>query len=713
VKLRSAWPHLLIAGLAVGSTLAVVLTRHRPTTAETEARAKNLLRVFREDEISRIAFGGATSFALERRGPAEERAWVLAPSGERADQEAVERVIAALGFAVPARIATETPGAAGIDENGAKIEIAAGDARYELRLGTPVAPPDGAAYLELRAEGAPGSGVYVVPRDVAALFSTDLDSLRDARLLAWGEHSLASLELETKAGKTRLDHARGLAWKLASGQRASRAALEPVFDALAGLKLEKFLEHQAARSLVGGTPSARVRATPREGTALTLDFGPACPGDPERVVVVDPSPSGKAGCTSRTVLDRLTLDPSSLVDRFPFSARADEVEEIAIERGGRSLVLVRKGTAFLLRKPSEAQVGVDAGNARVNALVRAPADIVPSPNPKELGLAPPEGRVKVLSPGDEKGSEEIVELGKRLPDGTLYLRRDDGIVLALSRDAARAFEVDTTLLRSPSLLSFSQSELVDVTLSAPEPQELRRGQTGSLELAKPRGFAVDSALATELGFTLGALTAQSFVADRDDGSFGLGKPRSRTTVSFENGDAGARTRTLLIGAGTRGGYYARFEEDPAVFVLDRETVEKIEQLFVDRTRFVVDPASITRIELESGGERVVLAERNGALAPVSPADLSPALIQGVLDTLGALRADATLHTGAARPEQGFAKPRLEVRIERKADAGKPVAFTLGAADEHDGVSVFFARIEGVDATFAIAKSKLRPLLDLF
>ena len=184
-------------------------------------------------------------------------------------------------------------------------------------------------------------------------------------------------------------------------------------------------------------------------------------------------------------------------------------------------------------------------------------------------------------------------------------------------------------------------------------------------------------------------------------------------MSFETGDAGEKTRTLVIGAATRGGYYARFEDDPAVFVLDRESVEKIELLFVDRGAFLVDPASITRLELESDGERVVLAERNGALAPLSPSELSPALIQGVLDALGALRADAALHTGAARPEEGFAKPRLSVRVERKPGAGKPVAFTLGASDEHQGVSVLYARVKGVDATFVIAKTKLRPLLDLF
>ncbi len=201
MKLQNAWPHLLIAALAVGSTLAVVLTRHRPTTAETEARAKNLLRVFREDELTRITLRGSANFALERRGEGDDRAWVLAPSGEHTDQEAVERLSAALGFAVLVRPASETPASAGIDAKSAKIEITSGDARYELRLGNPVEPPNGAAYLELRAEGAPGSGLYVVPKDVVALSRRSRTQLRDTRLFARGEHSLASLELETKAGQ--------------------------------------------------------------------------------------------------------------------------------------------------------------------------------------------------------------------------------------------------------------------------------------------------------------------------------------------------------------------------------------------------------------------------------------------------------------------------------------------------------------------------------
>jgi hypothetical protein len=712
VKLRSALPHLLIAGLAVASTLAVVLTRDRPTTEETEARARNLLRVFREEELSRIALYDTNTLVLERRGEGDTRTWVLLPEGEPADRDAVDRLIAGLGFAVPARASSETPGAAGIGEKSKKIELSSESVRYELRLGKPTEPPSGGAYLELRAEGAPGSGVYVVPKDVVALFSTDRDALRDARLFPFGEHSLAALEVETRTAKTRVEHASGLAWKLESGKRASRTALEPWFDALAGLKLEEFLDRRAALSLIGNTPEARVRATPREGAALSLDFGGACPGDPDKIVVVDPSTNGKAGCVSRTVLERLALDPGALIDRFPFSARPDEVEELTIERGGQALVLVRKGTAFRLRRPSEAEVRSDAGNARLSAVVRAPAEIVADPDVKALGLDPPEGRVKVVSPGDGTSSEEILELGKRTADGTLYVRRSDGVVLSLARDAARAFEIDTTLLRSPTLLSFSQSELESVTLSTPEPQTIRRGPSGALELESPSGFTLDSGLATELGFTLGALTATSFVSDRDDGSFGLAKPRSRATLSFESGDAGTRTRTLLVGAPTRAGYYARFEDDPAVFVLDRETVEKLEQLFVDRGAFVVDPERITRVELESKGERVVLAERGGRLAAVSPNDFSPSLVQGVLDALGALRADSALHTGPARPEEGFGKPTLSVRVERKGSE-KPLVFTLGAADEHRGVSVLYARAKGVDATFVIAKSKLRPLLDLF
>ena len=152
-------------------------------------------------------------------------------------------------------------------------------------------------------------------------------------------------------------------------------------------------------------------------------------------------------------------------------------------------MLTRRGSAFLLREPTEAAVALEAGNERLSAVLGAPADVVENPDEKELGLEPPEGRVIVTRIADgDKAVEETLLLGRTAPDGTLSVRRaDDGAVLALGRDAARALAVDATLLKSLRVVDFALSSLAELELSTPERQVLRRAPNG-FELVEPRRF---------------------------------------------------------------------------------------------------------------------------------------------------------------------------------------------------------------------------------
>jgi hypothetical protein len=52
---------------------------------------------------------------------------------------------------------------------------------------------------------------------------------------------------------------------------------------------------------------------------------------------------------------------------------------------------------------------------------------------------------------------------------------------------------------------------------------------------------------------------------------------------------------------------------------------------------------------------------------------------------------------------------MTLTVER---AGSTVRIAIGRGDAFRDVTVFYARRDGIDATFAIAQSKLRPLLDL-
>jgi len=77
------------------------------------------------------------------------------------------------------------------------------------------------------------------------------------------------------------------------------------------------------------------------------------------------------------------------------------------------------------------------------------------------------------------------------------------------------------------------------------------------------------------------------------------------------------------------------------------------------------------------------------------------------------RAEGTVHLGEARKDEGLDKPLLTVTIQRASPASpSQVKIAIGRGDAWRETNVFYVRREGVDATFAIAQSKLRPLLDL-
>ena len=55
--------------------------------------------------------------------------------------------------------------------------------------------------------------------------------------------------------------------------------------------------------------------------------------------------------------------------------------------------------------------------------------------------------------------------------------------------------------------------------------------------------------------------------------------------------------------------------------------------------------------------------------------------------------------------------KLDVRIVTRAGLGSNKSFRIGAGDSLRDNSIFYARVDGIDASFAIAQSSVRPLLD--
>ncbi len=702
--------NLTLGLVALGSAAVVVFTRERPTTDEIESRARNLLPVFRRDELTKLTLTRRSGERLVLTRKKGEDDWTLdGAAPEPADGAAVDRLVGSLELATPVRPAGDGD-VQGLDEPEVTLELEMGALRYRLALGKPSSTPPGSRYAAVEDDGGKRAP-FVISKETAALFDATRDDFRRRDLVGVGMQGIERLALERGAGRLELVAA-PIGFKLDGKKRASRDALDPVFAALARLEARRFLPLAEAERARAGAAEIVVRVTPRDKDEpeRVLELGGACPEHPAETLALVRKPRAFAACVPSDALAPLRVEPAALADENPFLSRADEVDRLSIERGDERLTLERRGTAFLLRAPTEAQVELDAGNARIAAVLRAPAKLVNAPDLAALGLAPSRGRAVVATLGhDEKSVEESVELGNVTPDGTLYLRRsDDGAVLALDRDAARAYAVDGTLLRSRQLLDFAISSATELELSQPERQLLRRD--GEFRLVSPAGYAHDGGLLTDALLALGSLSALRWVADADDGSFGLGSPRLTARVAF--GDGGASQATLSVGRATPGGYFAALAGTPGVFVIERTAVEKLSRLLVDRSAFVSDVKALARCTIREKERRFVLERRGESLVPAPGSALDPGLAAELAEVLETLRPEAAVHTGPARAEEGLTTPALELELE-PSSGGKPRVIRVGAATTHDDLAVRYTRVSGVDATFVMAASKLKPLFDLF
>ena len=83
--------------------------------------------------------------------------------------------------------------------------------------------------------------------------------------------------------------------------------------------------------------------------------------------------------------------------------------------------------------------------------------------------------------------------------------------------------------------------------------------------------------------------------------------------------------------------------------------------------------------------------------------------------LAGARTEGMIHLGTARKDEGFDKPLLTLAIDTaRAGSGarSTIKIAVGRGEVWRDTSIFYVRREGVDVTFAMAQSKLRPLLDL-
>jgi hypothetical protein len=706
---RALTPTVLAILAASAAAYAYFVDRSTVSDTDRAARRAEVFPSFRVEDVVRIELvHGAESLVLDRSADAgESELWTMtAPRPEHADAAAVDVLLRDLERAARVR-GVDPRDAVGFDAPRMRGSVRVGQLTYTFALGGDARVPEGGAYLRVD-----GEGTFVIGRALKVQLLRRADAYRDRAIVPYGASTVARLEVQRGPLERVVLERHGATFRIGGrGVRAARSEVDRLLLALADARADTFPDDDDADRATA-QPALRVLVTPRDGAGgapVELRIGHDCPEQPEDVILVRRAPTRLAACVPKT-LDQALATGAALADTSPLFAHADEIEELRLQRlgpGGAVVDVARRGSGWHERAPADRELG-PSESVSVNALAlalaqaRAASDEVRRAADGERFEA--QARITVARTGG--GATEVVEIAAQAPDGTALARRlDDGAVLLLSRAAVRRFEPHPVALRarSPWRSPFDAGAIVAVENTCgptPERIELRDG-AWTMRTPVARG-AVDAESIVERTGGLARLEAEAWIAEGDDGGFGFEAAGACTVTAWldpGSADAAPRRVGVSFGATGDGGVYAKTLDDPAVFVAPVALRRALAHPAIDHGALRVDPAE-QGVTVVGGGTRRTL-ERGAPEA------------EGLARALGGVRARVALHAGPPARTEGFDHPALEIIAGGPADARPAVEtrITIGARTQVDGADVYFARVSGVDATFAVPAAAIAAVAD--
>jgi hypothetical protein len=740
----------------------VLFDRDKPTTGEQSARAGLLLRVWRQDDVTRITIvRGSETIELVREG---ERWSLTSPRAVPADLLSVTQLLNVLGGARAERavgVANEKDRATfGLTNPRATVDVAMKGVAIHLVLGADVtAESDGGApdaYVEVASYGDEKGGVFVVAADVWRAIDRGADAYRDPSLLG----SRVSFDFTKVAvhthdgGGVTLDRSPHATWRVSSGTpqspvRADIDKVDALFQTFAGLKASPFVpDTTPVDASQGGTIDITLGGEP----PLAVTYGGACPGVEKSVVVQLKAQQTSTGCVPRVTLEALGLGADKYVDAHLFAlqfgtetTKISEIEAVKIEQAGKVILDVeRRGDGLHMRAPDEEQVTHDATDhwlarlAAMQGVVLAPASL---PSMDALGLATPQTKVTLrrrvdpitLGTADAGPDdwEQVIEIGAPVDDTSstpprkvVYVRRlDDGAIVRLAVNDVLSLGATAVLdLRSPTLLDVSADTIDRITTTTTIPGTIafdleRPTPTGMFGMSSPKGLGIGaSSVLSDAMRALATLSCERWAADRDDGSFGLASPQAtiaiRRHLAF-GADASAVPTDLAIDFGARApdGIFARARGRDAVCVVPEGKLLALLRPPVDLSVVGFDPTDAPTIVVTKGATKRAV-RFDGKLwhdAPDAGLPLGDVAARSFADALAGLRAESVVHLGAPTADEGMGAPALVV--EQIDDTGKRIKrVTIGSLGKLENTPIRYARVDGLDATYALLRDDVDKIL---
>lgn len=710
MRLRKHAASIALIACAIGlGVYVLVVDKDHVSDSERASRPKNVFPAFRRDELSRVEIStDKEKLVFERKAAddAGERDWrMTSPRDDLAEPDAIDRLLGALEFATYVR---KVDDGSGMQPSRAKGSITMGKLVLEFTLGQPAPSPEGASYFSVA-----GEGTWVVGKEVTTELLKGADAYRSRSIVPYLSIDLARLEVTGEPDGWAIDRKDDVAFVFGDTKlRASREKLDRVWLAFADMRADSFLD-----SADDAHPAFTIRMVHKDASKPPAELAVlgACPTVPNDVIVVRRAPSRVIACVPKVVLDGLGTKRADLLDARLFSARADEVEEVTLESipAGTRVELARKGSGWHLRSPADRELAGDEVEV-TNALVSAIAHGTGSGVSADKGCAP---RSRVTLVRTETHVSESIEVGICDDKRVTAVRALDGGRLFVPPELARKLVPRVSALEGRNVFStaIDTRDVVSLKLRCGTPQDLSHPGPGWL-LDAPSGFAPDQAGAVDALDAIIHARADAWVADEDEPAFGLAASTCTATLGVRVASA-TRDVTLVLGAEGEGGVYGRARDSRSgspvqgpVFVAPRALRDALSKILIDRSGIGVDPARADSVRLTVGDRTLSLARAGSDFAPTDGGAFARA--PELTRALTTLRADEVVHLGAALPDEGFASPSLVLDSKSTADGGtRATHVTFGRATVRANQNMYFARIAGVDATFAVAQDRVTPLID--
>lgn len=596
------------------------------------------------------------------------------------------------------------------------------------------------------------------------------------QLLAYSVMDLVRVQVQSSQGTVRLERserASGAGFHVVSehqSARVSAVAFERLLQALADVRASRFVDTAKADSLLrGATDAVQVTLWSKDGSVSEVRIGGVCPSAatnrdkptsaetplptaPLLVVALRTKPVPIAACVPATVLQLMPTHQHMFVDRRVFDVGADAIEQITIKRDKRVLEMARMGAGWHVRKPVDEQLDGDDVDGYLRALVGLQGALAQPgesnadssvdvaelskqfPSNSTLDL-PPELLKDMTVVAVQAVSSDSATLHSRVvyvrgpvqtPQGLRLLvrRADDDALLFVDTASESLFEPSLQLLRPLTLLDVNSQKIQGFLFTwsnseggAREREQLwLQRRNADFELLQPKGFPVDSALAADMFDTVARLRAERWVADRDDGSFGFENSDSSLRLWWEDKEQ-KRDRRMLLGdrcAGGVQGRYAKWEDEPAVFVLPEAVTQGLGAYPIDRAAVMVDSSTVASIDVQVQQKRATIRVhgQDWRTEPGATLQLSPRSLEKMRRAVEQMRAEGVVHLGPAAQNEGFDRPLVTLRIHAvKGFAQGPVFLEFGRGDVWRDTNVHYVRRRGIEATFAVAQGKVNALLE--